>query len=406
MREVSESFLSCSMALGVALHARTKKKRLIFDARHLNCFLRKEKFKMESLHAEGRALFEDCVAGGIVDISSAYHHISMHESAWPYLGFSWKGVFYCFTVLPFGICSAPRVFTKVMKTCNTFMRQILGLRFINYLDDFPFAYHSAADALVKGNLMANTLAEFGWLIHPSKCTGLIEALALFECLGHTIDLIRQRFLLPLSRISTILEAVLDLRKRTNASAGKVARVKGLLASTWLALGAHSRIRTRSLDRVIASRLRVAENPADRKTWRRAVTISKDASAELDWFQKYLSTLGMEGRPFREAAIEMELDGTAATDASETGFGGWIACNRGDRRSTLIHNICAQSTKAISCREATRAATAGLEISGSLPRSLVGTSSALREIYGAFKLVQLFHTIMKGGRFKLLMDNIA
>ena len=39
-----------------AVHPRTKKERLIFDARHLNSFLWKPILKMESLHVEGRDL--------------------------------------------------------------------------------------------------------------------------------------------------------------------------------------------------------------------------------------------------------------------------------------------------------------------------------------------------------------
>ena len=62
MRETTNENLYCVMALGVAIHSRTKKKRLIFDGRHLNKFLRKTKIK--SLHVEGRALFENCAAGG------------------------------------------------------------------------------------------------------------------------------------------------------------------------------------------------------------------------------------------------------------------------------------------------------------------------------------------------------
>ena len=41
---------------------------------------------MEALHIEGRAFFHGCDYGGTCDISQAYYHIDMHESAWPYLG--------------------------------------------------------------------------------------------------------------------------------------------------------------------------------------------------------------------------------------------------------------------------------------------------------------------------------
>ena len=46
---------------------------------------------MESLQREGRTLFEDCSFGGTADLSSAYHHVDMHESAHTFLGFEWQG---------------------------------------------------------------------------------------------------------------------------------------------------------------------------------------------------------------------------------------------------------------------------------------------------------------------------
>ena len=84
------SALTCVLPLGVAFN-RKGKRRLIWDGRHVNRHLRKEKFKMESLQREGRTLFEDCSFGGTADLSSAYHHVDMHESAHTYLGFEWEG---------------------------------------------------------------------------------------------------------------------------------------------------------------------------------------------------------------------------------------------------------------------------------------------------------------------------
>ena len=87
--------------------------RLIWDGRHVNAHLIKVPFKMETLQREGRTLFGGCSWGGTFDISSAYHHVDMHEDSLPYLGFEWAGKFFCFVVLPFCLSTAPRIFTKV-----------------------------------------------------------------------------------------------------------------------------------------------------------------------------------------------------------------------------------------------------------------------------------------------------
>ena len=54
------------------------------------------------------------------DLKSGYHHISISESYWKYLGFQWVGKsgkpsWYVFCVLPFGLSTAPYVFTKVTR---------------------------------------------------------------------------------------------------------------------------------------------------------------------------------------------------------------------------------------------------------------------------------------------------
>ena len=121
MRVCARSALVCILPLGVALNS-VGKRRLIWDGRHVNRNLRKRKFKMETLQREGRSLFERSHYGGTADISSAYHHVEMAESAHPFLGFEWQGVFYCFEVLPFGLSSAPWLFTTIMSHSTRFIR--------------------------------------------------------------------------------------------------------------------------------------------------------------------------------------------------------------------------------------------------------------------------------------------
>ena len=55
------------------------------------------------------------------DLKSGYYHVEIFEGHQTYLGFSWKHSnssqmeFYVFTVLPFGLSSAPHVFTNILK---------------------------------------------------------------------------------------------------------------------------------------------------------------------------------------------------------------------------------------------------------------------------------------------------
>ena len=86
--------------------------------RHVNKHLNKQKIKFDDWKVMEQFLKE----GGYVfsfDIKQGYHHVDMHPDSIPYLGFSWEidGVmrYFVFLVLPFGLTSAPFIFTKLVR---------------------------------------------------------------------------------------------------------------------------------------------------------------------------------------------------------------------------------------------------------------------------------------------------
>ena len=84
------------------------------NLRHVNRSLWKQKFKYEDLRVvmmlfgPGEWMFS-------FDLKSGYHHIDVAQKYRKYLGFSWEGALYRCVVLPFGLSSAPYVFTKMMR---------------------------------------------------------------------------------------------------------------------------------------------------------------------------------------------------------------------------------------------------------------------------------------------------
>ena len=95
-----------------------KKLRLILDLRYINKHLRVQKFKYEDLRT-----FQNLFSKGDfffkTDLKSGYHHLDILEGHQKYLGFSWciNGMqrYFVFTVLVFGLATAPFIFTKVVK---------------------------------------------------------------------------------------------------------------------------------------------------------------------------------------------------------------------------------------------------------------------------------------------------
>ena len=93
------------------------KKRLIRDLRHVNKFLLNEHIKFD----DWRTFQHFVRPGGFLfkfDLRKGYHHVSMAPEHQTYLGFSWKingrKKYFVFIVLPFGLSTAPMLFTKIL----------------------------------------------------------------------------------------------------------------------------------------------------------------------------------------------------------------------------------------------------------------------------------------------------
>ena len=54
-----------------------------------------------------------------MDVKQAYHNIPVHPSDRACLGMSWEGMVYVDTVLPFGLRSAPLIFSVVVERDTT-----------------------------------------------------------------------------------------------------------------------------------------------------------------------------------------------------------------------------------------------------------------------------------------------
>ena len=73
-----------------------------------------------------------------LDIASAYRIMLVHRDDRPLLGMKWKGSLYVYTVLPFGLRSAPKVFTALADALEWILHDNGVYGSINYLDDYLF----------------------------------------------------------------------------------------------------------------------------------------------------------------------------------------------------------------------------------------------------------------------------
>ncbi|CAI7919529.1 unnamed protein product, partial [Closterium sp. NIES-54] len=262
--ETTASKLTCISPLNVV--EQREKCRLILDLRKVNTNLIVPKFKYEGL-----SRVADVARAGdwmfSVDLKSGYHHIDIHPSCWKFLGFGFDGRTYSFRSLPFGLATAPFVFTQLIKQLARRWRE-QGIRVVPYVDDILFLCQSKAHAQATCHRVIMDLKAAGLVINAKKSQ--------LSPSQHLRFLVRQ-----------------------------VARITGMLASMGVALGATARAFSHAMLQVIN----------DAPSWKSSVIIPPPAAEELNfWLEEFDR---FNGAPFH---VRNSYDAVIHVDASAHSWG--------------------------------------------------------------------------------------
>lgn len=141
-------------------------KRFILKLRDLNTYLSPPHFKLE----DWRTIICLMLPGSqmaTLDLEDAYLLIPIDEQHRKYLRFQWRHTTYEYTALPFGLSTAPYIFTKIMRPVVSFFRQ-RGFQSVIYLDDFLFLGSSLEECQANVNASLNLLLSLGFRINYSK----------------------------------------------------------------------------------------------------------------------------------------------------------------------------------------------------------------------------------------------
>ena len=102
-----------------------------------------------------------------IDLSDAYLHIPIHPNSRKYLRFCYKSQVFQFASLPFGLATAPQVFTMIVKEVKL-MALSRGLGVHQYLDDWLIRTQSQEEAQVNTQAVVDLTQSLGWLINQEK----------------------------------------------------------------------------------------------------------------------------------------------------------------------------------------------------------------------------------------------
>ncbi len=121
-------------SLGVVPKRGNNKFRLTVNMSYVNRRLGKKVLKFEGL----KDLVDLAERGDhavFYDLMSGYYHVALHPRSRTFVGFCWKGQYYVYSCLPFGLLTAPSAFSKVTRELVMYWRRE-GIIALPYLNDF------------------------------------------------------------------------------------------------------------------------------------------------------------------------------------------------------------------------------------------------------------------------------
>ena len=207
-------------------------------------------------------------------------------------------------VLPFGLSSAPYVFTKMMHLLVRLWRS-KGIKAIVYLDDGIFSSRNERSAKASSEWVRDTLDKAGWVCNESKSVWVPTHELVW--LGFNLNLSEGSISVPERKVKALQHSLKVAIGTSSLVAKTVASLIGKIVSMSLALGHVARFRTRALYALLESR----------QAWCDVLLVTQDAGEELRFWAECFDQFNSQPIWHSPAAVRCVY-----SDASDTGYGGY------------------------------------------------------------------------------------
>ena len=240
-----------------------------------------------------------------IDLKDAYFHVPIHPESQKYLRFCIAGQAYQYQVLPFGLSTSPRTFTKVLAPVIAHIR-MLGVQIFPYLDDILMV---AADPQVLSSQVRQAiqvLESAGYVINLAKSS--LSPSQDMVYIGAHFQTARDLVCLPMDRAQKISQLVKTYTIGQVFTARQWLVLLGLMTSS-LGLTKNARLKMRPVQRYLHSHWRRAEHGLSH-----LIEVTPGVHAHLQWWTSVDNLLcGLPLSPVPHTVV-------VTTDASSLGWG--------------------------------------------------------------------------------------
>lgn len=151
----------------ISSNHRSTKDRLIFDMAKLNKSINRKKFTMTKISEIIPHLYENNFACSF-DIKKAYFHIPINDKYKKYFSFKFNNTKWEFNAMPFGLNTAPYIFTKFISPILEYLRKHYNIIIFSYIDDFLVLGKSQNNLTKDIKTTIDLFEELGFLLNTEK----------------------------------------------------------------------------------------------------------------------------------------------------------------------------------------------------------------------------------------------
>lgn len=276
--------------------------RFILNLKKLNEYINTDHFKLEDIRTATKLMTKDCYMASI-DLKEAYLSVPIGENSKKFLRFKFENKLYEFNAMPYGLCVAPFVFTKLLKPICTYLRN-RNIILTSYLDDSLFFNKSKTCCSRDIVYACDWLTNLGFVINFEK-SNLIPRQSC-RYLGFNLDSKNLSLSVPSEKQTKIIEIISSTMRKSYSKIRDISQLIGSLNSICPAVP-YGWVYTKLLER--EKYLALLQSKDD---YEAIMSITDIIKSELQWWYNNINKFNL----IKQHNFQLEIH----SDASTTGWG--------------------------------------------------------------------------------------